>query len=185
MTVPVLETRHIVRDYHVGGALFGGRKTIHAVKDATLKVDKGKTLAIVGESGSGKSTLARILTLIDSPTAGELFIEGEKIDIARHGVSKDLRRKVQMVFQNPYGSLNPRQKIGDVLAEPLLLNTDMPADERRRLALEMLTKVGLRPRAFQPLSAHVLRRPAPAHRHRTCLDVQPVSCWCSMSRSAL
>ncbi len=148
MSVPVLETRHIVRDYHVGGGIFGRARTIHAVKDANLKVEKGKTLAIVGESGSGKSTLARILTLVDAPTAGDLFIEGEKIDIRRQGVSKQLRRKVQMVFQNPYGSLNPRQKIGDVLAEPLAINTDMPASERADRAMTMLRKVGLGPEHF-------------------------------------
>ena len=145
---PVLETRHISRDYHVGGSIFGGSRILHAVKDANLSVEKGKTLAIVGESGSGKSTLARILTLIDSPTSGELLIEGEKIDIARHGVSKQLRRKVQMVFQNPYGSLNPRQKIGDVLSEPLKINTDMPASERRDRSMAMLKKVGLGPEHF-------------------------------------
>ena len=144
---PVLEARRIVRDYHVGST-FGRSRTIHAVKKASLRVEKGKTLAIVGESGSGKSTLARILTLIDSPTAGELFIEGEKIDIARSGVSKDLRRKVQMVFQNPYGSLNPRQKIGDVLAEPLAINTNLPASERSDRAMQMLKKVGLGPEHF-------------------------------------
>jgi dipeptide transport system ATP-binding protein len=148
VTVPVLETRHVVRDYHVGGGLFGRAGVVHAVKDASLKVEKGKTLAIVGESGSGKSTLARILTMIDAPTAGELLIEGETVDIRRHGVRKDLRRKVQMVFQNPYGSLNPRQKIGDVLAEPLAINTSMPAGERRDRAQEMLKKVGLGPEHF-------------------------------------
>ncbi|MEQ1902012.1 MAG: dipeptide ABC transporter ATP-binding protein [Devosia sp.] len=145
---PVLETRHVSRDYHVGATLFGAGRTIHAVKDANLIVEKGKTLAIVGESGSGKSTLARILTLIDPPTSGELFIDGEKIEIARTGVGKDLRRKVQMVFQNPYGSLNPRQKIGDVLCEPLAINTGMPASERRDRAMEMLRKVGLGPEHF-------------------------------------
>ncbi|MEO7222203.1 MAG: dipeptide ABC transporter ATP-binding protein [Devosia sp.] len=148
MSVPVLETHHVARDYTVGGTLFARRRYIHAVKDANLKVDKGKTLAIVGESGSGKSTLARILTLIDAPTSGELFIEGENVDIRRHGVSKQLRRKVQMVFQNPYGSLNPRQKIGDVLAEPLAINTDMPASERADRAMAMLRKVGLGPEHF-------------------------------------
>ncbi len=148
MSVPVLEARHITRDYVVGGNMFGGRRYIHAVKDANLKVEKGQTLAIVGESGSGKSTLARILTLIDAPTAGEMFIEGERIDIRRNGVSRQLRRKVQMVFQNPYGSLNPRQKIGDVLAEPLAINTDMPASERADRAMTMLRKVGLGPEHF-------------------------------------
>jgi dipeptide transport system ATP-binding protein len=86
--------------------------------------------------------------MIDAPTAGELLIEGETVDIRRHGVRKDLRRKVQMVFQNPYGSLNPRQKIGDVLAEPLAINTSMPAGERRDRAQEMLKKVGLGPEHF-------------------------------------
>jgi dipeptide transport system ATP-binding protein len=144
----VVETRHVVRDYHLGGGLFGQPRVVHAVKDANLKVEKGKTLAIVGESGSGKSTLARILTLIDSPTAGELFIDGETVDIRRTGVTKEMRRKVQMVFQNPYGSLNPRQKIGDVLAEPLAINTDMPAAERADRAMQMLRKVGLGPEHF-------------------------------------
>jgi dipeptide transport system ATP-binding protein len=145
---PVLETRHVTRDYVLGGSLFGRRRVLRAVKDATLRLDKGRTLAIVGESGSGKSTLARILTLIDAPTSGELFIDGERIDIARHGVSPALRRKVQMVFQNPYGSLNPRQKIGDVLAEPLRINTRLPAAERRERAMAMLRKVGLGPEHF-------------------------------------
>jgi len=148
VTAPVLETRHVVRDYHVGGGMFGKARVVHAVKDASLKVERGKTLAIVGESGSGKSTLARILTMIDAPTAGELLIEGEAVDIRRHGVGKDLRRKVQMVFQNPYGSLNPRQKIGDVLAEPLAINTTMSAAERRERAQQMLRKVGLGPEHF-------------------------------------
>jgi dipeptide transport system ATP-binding protein len=148
VTTPVLETRHIVRDYHVGGGIFGKVRVVRAVKDASLKVEKGKTLAIVGESGSGKSTLARILTLVDAPTAGELLIDGETVDIRRHGVSKAMRRKVQMVFQNPYGSLNPRQKIGDVLSEPLVINTSMPASERHDRAHAMLKKVGLGPEHF-------------------------------------
>ncbi len=144
---PVLEARNLVRDYHVGGSLFGGGRTVHAVRDISFTLEQGKTLAIVGESGSGKSTLARILTLIDRQTAGELLMDGVPVDVA-HGVTRDLRRKVQIVFQNPYGSLNPRQKIGDVLMEPLLLNTDMPAGERRDLAMEMLLKVGLQAEHF-------------------------------------
>ncbi|HWA20561.1 MAG TPA: dipeptide ABC transporter ATP-binding protein [Devosia sp.] len=144
---PVVETRHVTRDYRVGGNLFGGARIIHAVKDANLKVDRGKTLAIVGESGSGKSTLARILTLIDAPTSGELLMDGAPVDI-RNGITREMRRKVQMVFQNPYGSLNPRQKIGDVLAEPLAINTGMGVAERHERAHEMLRKVGLGPEHF-------------------------------------
>lgn len=144
----VLEARNLVRDYHIGGTLFGGGRTVHAVKGVSFKLEQGKTLAIVGESGSGKSTLARILTLIDRQTAGELLIDGETIDIKKTGVTAAMRRKVQIVFQNPYGSLNPRQKIGNVLMEPLLLNTDMSAAERRDRALDMLVKVGLQPEHF-------------------------------------
>ncbi|TIV23155.1 MAG: ABC transporter ATP-binding protein, partial [Mesorhizobium sp.] len=90
----------------------------------------------------------RIITLIDPATSGELFIDGNKVDIARDGLTKEMRRKVQIVFQNPYGSLNPRQKIGDVLGEPLLINTDKPAEERRDLAMKMLKKVGLGPEHY-------------------------------------
>ncbi len=144
----VVEGKNIVRDYHVGGGLFRPARTVHAVKGVSFSVDKGKTLAIVGESGCGKSTLARIITLIDPATAGELLIDGHKVDIARDGLTKEMRRKVQIVFQNPYGSLNPRQKIGDVLGEPLLINTGKPAEERRDLALKMLKKVGLGPEHY-------------------------------------
>jgi dipeptide transport system ATP-binding protein len=148
MSVTVLEAKNLVRDYHVGGGLFRGNRTVHAVKGVSFSVEQGKTLAIVGESGCGKSTLARIITLIDAPTAGELFIDGNKVDIAKDGLTKEMRRKVQIVFQNPYGSLNPRQKIGDVLGEPLLINTSMPASERRDRAMAMLKKVGLGPEHF-------------------------------------
>ena len=76
MTAPVLEARNLVRDYHVGGGLFGRAKVVHALKGVSLSVEKGKTLAVVGESGCGKSTLARIITMIDAQTDGELKIDG-------------------------------------------------------------------------------------------------------------
>jgi dipeptide transport system ATP-binding protein len=139
----VVEGRNIRRDYHVRGGLFTPARTVHAVKGVSFSVEKGKTLAIVGESGCGKSTLARIITLIDPATSGELLIDGRKIDIAAEALTPDMRRKVQIVFQNPYGSLNPRQKIGDILCEPLVINTDVKADERRERAMSMLKKVGL------------------------------------------
>lgn len=146
--VPVLEARGIVRDYQLGGGLFSKAKTVHAVKGVSFKVEKGRTLAIVGESGCGKSTLARIVTMIDAPTAGELFIEGSKVDIASGPLSPAMRAKVQIVFQNPYGSLNPRQKIGDVLGEPMLINTELTAADRRERAMAMLRKVGLGPEHY-------------------------------------
>jgi dipeptide transport system ATP-binding protein len=145
---PMLEIRDIKRDYRVPQGLFKQDKIVHAVKGVSFKLDKGKTLAIVGESGCGKSTLARILTFIDEPTAGELLIDGQKVDLRPGHLTADMRQKVQIVFQNPYGSLNPRQKIGDVLGEPLLINTKMSAAERRERATEMLVKVGLGPEHY-------------------------------------
>jgi dipeptide transport system ATP-binding protein len=139
----VVEGRDIVRDYHIAGGMFREGKTVHAVKGVSFKVEQGKTLAIVGESGCGKSTLARIITMIDPATSGDLLIDGNKVDIGKKALTPEMRRKVQIVFQNPYGSLNPRQKIGDVLGEPLLINTEVGADERQSRAMAMLKKVGL------------------------------------------
>ncbi|WIJ25143.1 dipeptide ABC transporter ATP-binding protein [Devosia sp. RR2S18] len=147
MSTPVLEVRNLRRDYVTSGGLFRPAKVVHAVKGVNFTLEKGKTLAVVGESGCGKSTLARMITLIDPPTSGDILIDGKKVE-AKHGVTREMRQKVQIVFQNPYGSLNPRQKIGEVLAEPLLLNTDMAIAERRDRALQMLIKVGLGPEHF-------------------------------------
>ena len=112
MATPVLEVRNLTRDYATSGGFLRPAKMVHAVKGVNFTLQKGKTLAVVGESGCGKSTLARMITLIDPPTAGEILIDGLKAD-ADH-VTREMRQKVQIVFQNPYGSLNPRQKIGDV-----------------------------------------------------------------------
>ena len=140
---PVLEARDLKRDYHIPGSFMKPSKTVHAVKGVSFKVEEGKTLAIVGESGCGKSTLARMVTMIDPITAGEMLIDGRKVDIASEPLTPEMRSKVQIVFQNPYGSLNPRKKIGDILTEPLVINTKVPADERRDRAMAMLKKVGL------------------------------------------
>ena len=148
MTEIVIEGRDITRDYAMSGGLFRAARTVHAVNGVSFAVERGKTLAIVGESGCGKSTLARIITLIDPATSGTLLIEGQPVDIGHQPMTKALRATVQIVFQNPYGSLNPRQKVGDVLMEPLLLNTDTPADERRERGMAMLLKVGLKAEHF-------------------------------------
>ncbi|AGT09404.1 ATP-binding cassette domain-containing protein [Paracoccus aminophilus] len=144
----VVEAHNLVRDYLIPGSMMRAAKTVRAVKGISFSVERGQTLAIVGESGSGKSTLARIVALIDPASGGEIRIEGKAVDISKHRPDREMRSKVQMVFQNPYGSLNPRQKIGDVLMEPLLLNTNTPAAERRERAEAMLVKVGLGPEHF-------------------------------------
>ena len=141
----VLEARALSREYAVSRGLFGGSASVKALAGVSFKLEAGRTLAVVGESGSGKSTLARLLTLIETPTAGALIIDGEDVANADHARRRRLRREIQMVFQNPYGSLNPRQTIGKALEEPLLVNTHMSASEREAAALAIMAKVGLRP----------------------------------------
>ncbi|MGR3432954.1 MULTISPECIES: ATP-binding cassette domain-containing protein [Roseobacteraceae] len=139
----VLEAQGLIRDYPGKGRLLRKATPVRALKGVDLALRQGRTLSVVGESGCGKSTLARILTLIDPATDGTLLIDGKAVDIARFRPSAELRRKVRIVFQNPYGSLNPRQKVGDALAEELLLNTGLGAAERRARVGEMLERVGL------------------------------------------
>lgn len=144
MTI-ILEARDLKRHYRVKRGLFRPTATVKAVDGASFTVGAGKTLAVVGESGCGKSTLARLLTRIEAPTGGSLHFDGRDITSVPKSDEKALRRAVQMVFQNPYGSLNPRQKVADILAEPLLINTGLPKAERRDRAIAMMAKVGLRP----------------------------------------
>jgi dipeptide transport system ATP-binding protein len=143
MSKTVIKATDIHRDYVTKATMFKKGDVVHALKGVSFELKQGETLALVGESGCGKSTLARILTLIDAQTAGELEIDGQKIDIRENPPTSDMRQHVQIVFQNPYGSLNPRQKVGEILEEPLIINTNMPAEERRELAMAMLLKVGL------------------------------------------
>jgi dipeptide transport system ATP-binding protein len=148
LSAPILEARGLSREYPVARGLFGRHASVKALKDVSFTLAPGRTLAVVGESGSGKSTLARLLTLIELPTRGELRIEGEDVAHADAERRRRLRREVQIVFQNPYGSLNPRQKIGRTLEEPLLVNTKLKREARREAALAMMDSVGLRPEFY-------------------------------------
>jgi dipeptide transport system ATP-binding protein len=141
----VLEARGLSRDYKVRRGMFSPVATVKALADVSFDLHSGKTLAVVGESGSGKSTLARLLTMIEEPTAGTLRINGVDLVTATKADRRKLRSEVQIVFQNPYGSLNPRQTIGDALEEPLLVNTHQSAEERRAASAAMMARVGLRP----------------------------------------
>ena len=141
----VLKAENLTRYYEVPRGTFKKPAVVKALDGASFTLEKGKTLAVVGESGCGKSTLARLITLIEQPTSGELNIKGVDVTKAPRSEVRKLHKKVQIVFQDPYGSLNPRQKIGAALEEPLLINTDMSKAERERKAREMIDLVGLRP----------------------------------------
>jgi dipeptide transport system ATP-binding protein len=144
----VLEARGLTRDYSVSWGAFRSHATIKALAGVSFSLEAGRTLAVVGESGSGKSTLARLLTMIENPTAGSLLIDGEDVAHASAATRQRFRREIQIVFQNPYGSLNPRQTIGKALEEPLLVNTSLSPAERKTEALSVMAKVGLRPEYY-------------------------------------
>src|SRR3954467_6493623 len=145
----LLDAQDLTRKYEVSRGLFGKTGTVRALAGVSFQVEIGKTLAVVGESGCGKSTLARLLTMIEPPSSGHLTIGGIDIATANSAQRKILRREIQIVFQNPYGSLNPRQTVARALEEPLLVNTKMAAGERRDAALAMMARVGLRPEQAQ------------------------------------
>ena len=151
---PVLQAIDLHRDYPVRRGLFAAPAVVHALAGVSFSVQAGRTLAVVGESGCGKSTLARLLTMIEAPTRGQLLIDGADVADTARQHSADaasqarLRRAVQIVFQNPYGSLNPRQTVGAALMEPLQVNGMTDAGEREQAARTMLRQVGLREEAF-------------------------------------
>ena len=145
---PILVARDLSRHYPVSRGFMRGTATVKALNNVSFSLAPQKTLAVVGESGCGKSTLARQLTLIEDLTAGQLQIAGIDTVGASKADLKILRPKVQMVFQNPYASINPRKQIGVMLAEPLLLNTSLNAAEREERVRAMMTRVGLRPEHF-------------------------------------
>ena len=145
MSGAVVEARELRRVYEIKRGLFRDKAALQAVGDVSFSIDAGRTLAVVGESGCGKSTLARLVTLIEKPTSGALTLGGVDAVDATPEAARTLRRSVQLVFQNPFGSLNPRKKIGAILEAPLEINTDHTPAERTEQASAMLARVGLRP----------------------------------------
>jgi dipeptide transport system ATP-binding protein len=145
----VLTARDLTRHYEISRGLFKPAAHVQALNGVSFALQAGKTLAVVGESGCGKSTLARALTLIEQPSSGSLQIAGQEVAGANKAQRKQLRRDVQMIFQNPYASLNPRQKVADQLGEPLLINTALSRLERRERVQAMMQQVGLRPEHSQ------------------------------------
>ncbi len=140
--------RDLKQVYKISRGFLHPADHLQAVSGVSFTVLAGKTLAVVGESGCGKSTLARMVSLIETPTSGELSLGGVDVVKASPQQRRALRRKVQLVFQNPFGSLNPRKKIGAILEAPLEINTDLDAKTRTEQARAMLALVGLRPEHY-------------------------------------
>ncbi len=140
----LLEAKGLYKTYTQTSGFFVRRqRIIKALNNVSLSIKKGETLAIVGESGSGKSTLARCLLQLLSLDEGELFFKGKNLKTLKIEDKKDLKRHIQMVFQDPYASLNPRMKIGEILEEGLLIHGLGDKNARQRKIRDMIKKVGL------------------------------------------
>lgn len=143
--VPLLEVRGLVKHHPVSRGFLEPQRFVHAVDGVSFEIAAGETLGLVGESGCGKSSLARCVVRLDAPTSGRIALRGRDIARLSEKEMRPLRRHVQIIFQDPFSSLNPRHRAGDIVAEPLL-NFDVAAgaDLERRVA-ELFDRVGLRP----------------------------------------
>lgn len=138
---PIIETRDLCKFFTVK---IGGQKgTLKAVDQANLKIYPGKTLGLVGESGSGKSTIGFTIVQLHEPTSGMILYEGKQMAGLKGKALKEFRRHVQMVFQDPYSSLDPRQNLKTIVERPLVLNTDLKSADRLEKVVEILHQVGL------------------------------------------
>ena len=145
----VLDAQSLAKHYPVSQGFMRPLAIARALDGVSFTLRAGQTLAVVGESGCGKSTLARQITMIETPTSGQLQLAGIDVGSADAAARKRLRQQVQMVFQNPFASLNPRKKIGHALEEPLAINTTLSRAEREQRARAMMARVGLRPEHHQ------------------------------------
>jgi peptide/nickel transport system ATP-binding protein len=136
---PLLRVQNLVVEYAVGG------KTIHAVSDVSLEVARGETLGLVGESGCGKSTLGRAVLQLRRAESGRVLFDGQDLTAMRGDALRKMRRRVQLIFQDPIASLNPRRRIGDIVAEPLVIAGVGDAGKREERVREVLSAVGLDP----------------------------------------
>jgi oligopeptide/dipeptide ABC transporter ATP-binding protein len=142
---PLLEVEELCKSFTSKG-LFGKATTVEAVRDVSFRLERGHAVAVVGESGSGKSTIARLLLRLEQPDSGRILLEGRDVlRDERHGASLDYRRRVQMVFQDPFGSLNPAHDILHHLARPLLRHRRATTADVRERAAGLLRRVGLEP----------------------------------------
>src|SRR5260370_21579393 len=152
--MPLLEVRGLVKYFVRRHGLWTAPSVVKAVDDVTFVIEEGEMFGLVGESGSGKSTTGRCILRLIEPTSGEVLFRGENVVTFSRQRMRMARRDMQIVFQDPYSSLNPRMRVGDIVEEPLVIHKLGSKSERRARVAELFQLVGLEP-------AHIAR-----HRHR-------------------
>ncbi len=147
----LLEVRNLVKHFQVGGGMFGrGGGVVRAVDGVSFTLRRGETLGLVGESGCGKTTTGRCILQLERPTSGQILFEGRDLTTLSEAELRPVRRRVQVIFQDPYSSLNPRMTVGQIIAEPLAVHGLVPDRARRAARVrELLTRVGLLPQHAQ------------------------------------
>jgi oligopeptide transport system ATP-binding protein len=143
--MPLVQVRGLTKIYPLGASTFGGRPRaeVRAVDNVSLDIAAGETLGLVGESGSGKSTLGRLILRLVEPTAGAVFFGDTDVLHASRGEMRRLRRDMQIIFQDPFGSLDPRLRVRDIIAEPLVIHENHSPAARRERVSELIRAVGL------------------------------------------
>jgi peptide/nickel transport system ATP-binding protein len=143
--VPLVEVRDLTKVFPLGENAFGARAhgEVRAVDGVSLAIEPGETLGLVGESGSGKSTLGRLILRLIEPTSGSVSFDGRDVLVARGAELRRLRRDMQIIFQDPFGSLDPRMRVEQIVAEPLVIHERTSATDRRARVRELLRAVGL------------------------------------------
>lgn len=143
MSNSILKVENLKKSFQIAGGLFQQKQYVNAVIDVSFEIEEGTTFSLVGESGCGKSTTGRLITRLIAPTNGSIVVDGQEVASAKPSELKHLRQTVQMIFQDPYASLNPRMKVKELVGEPLEIHTKLSKAEREKLVLEMLEVVGL------------------------------------------
>ena len=141
----LVEVRNLTKIYPLGESLFGGgaQGEVRAVDDVSLTIETGETLALVGESGSGKSTLGRLVLRLIEPTSGSIRFDGRDLRAASGSELRRMRREMQIIFQDPFGSLDPRLRVDDTIAEPLVIHESITREAKRARVGELLRAVGM------------------------------------------
>jgi oligopeptide/dipeptide ABC transporter ATP-binding protein len=150
MTEALVRLEHVIKEFPVksGSLVVRKHERVHAAADVTLAISRGETLALVGESGCGKSTLARCLMRLHDLTSGRVIFDGHDISTASQSELRPFRRRMQMIFQDPYGSLNPRRRVGSIIADPFVIHGLANGADRLKRVQELMELVGLNPEHY-------------------------------------